>query len=163
MTFLSRAVVNVVDGMVTVVFGLGLVVVLFGLDLRHGDLPLLGLCVVIISITTAGMGLLFGSIGLITRDAIVIANVIYYLFLIVCGINFPVNRLPGAVQAIAYGLPLTRGVEAAREAASGASLSHVSSLLAGEVAVGVIYASAGYFLFRLFEAYSRRGGLQEAY
>ena len=79
-------------------------------------LLLLGICVLLISATTAGLGLLFGSIGLIMRDAITIANVVYYLLLITCGINFPVSRLPAAIQVISYGLPLTRGVEAARQA-----------------------------------------------
>lgn len=162
-TFLSRAVVNVIDGIATVIVGLGVAAILFGLDLQHGNLPLLGLCVLVISFTTAGLGLLFGSIGLIMRDAIIIANVVYYLLLVVCGINFPVSRLPEVIQLVSYGLPLTRGVEAAREAAAGASFSHVGGLLAGEIVVGVLYAMAGYALFRLLEAYARRGGLQEAY
>ena len=155
--------VNVIDGIATVIVGLAVAAVLFGLDLQHGNLLLLGLCVLVISFTTAGLGLLFGSIGLIMRDAIIIANVVYYLLLVVCGINFPVSRLPEVIQLVSYGLPLTRGVEAAREAAAGASFSHVGGLLAGEVVVGVIYALIGYALFRLLEAYARRGGLQEAY
>jgi ABC-2 type transport system permease protein len=162
-TFLSRAVVNVIDGIATVIVGLGVAAILFGLDLQHGNLPLLGLCVLVISFTTAGLGLLFGSIGLIMRDAIIIANVVYYLLLVVCGINFPVSRLPAVIQLVSYALPLTRGVEAAREAAAGASFSQVGGLLAGEIAVGVLYALAGYVLFRLLEGYARRGGLQEAY
>jgi ABC-2 type transport system permease protein len=162
-TFMSRAVVNVIDGVATVIIGLAVAAILFGLDLQHGNLPLLVVCVLVISFTTAGLGLLFGSIGLIMRDAIIIANVVYYLLLVVCGINFPVSRLPEVIQLVSYGLPLTRGVEAAREAAAGASFSHVGGLLAGEVVVGVLYALAGYVLFRLLEAYARRGGLQEAY
>jgi ABC-2 type transport system permease protein len=162
-TFLSRALVNVIDGIITVTVGLGIAVVLFGLDLQHGNLPLLGICVVVVSFTTAGLGLLFGSIGLVMRDAIIIANIVYYALLIVCGINFPVSRLPGAIQVVSYGLPLTRGVEAAREAAAGASFGRIGGLLAGELLVGALYALAGYLLFRLHEAYARRGGLQEAY
>jgi ABC-2 type transport system permease protein len=163
LTFFSRAAVNVIDGIVSVIFGLALAIGLFGLNLGHANLPLLALCVLIISLTTAGLGLLFGSIGLVMRDAIIVANVVYYLLLIVCGINLPVSRLPGALQAVSYGLPLTRGVEAAREATAGASIAHVGWLLAGELVVGTLYALAGYLLFRLFETYARRGGLQEAY
>jgi len=37
-----------------------------------------------------------GVQGLVMRDAIIVANVVYYLLLILCGINFPVSRLPGA-------------------------------------------------------------------
>lgn len=162
-TFLSRAVVNVIDGIATVVVGLAITVVLFGLDLHQANIPLLGLCVVLISMTTAGLGLMFGSIGLVMRDAIIIANVIYYLMLIVCGINFPVSRLPVVLQVVAYSLPLTRGVQAAREAAAGASLSHVGGLLAGELLVGALWALGGYLVFRALEGWARRGGLQEAY
>jgi ABC-2 type transport system permease protein len=162
-TFLSRAVVNVIDGIITVIFGFAVIAILFGLNFERGNLALVGLCVVVISFTTAGLGLLFGSIGLIMRDAIVIANVVYYLMLIFCGVNFPVGRLPGALQIISYGLPLTRGVEAARQAAAGATIGQVGGLLAGEIVVGVVYAMLGYALFRALEAYARRGGLQEAY
>src|SRR5438309_10584866 len=112
-TFLSRAFVNVVDGIATVVIGLAVVVVIFGLNLQHANLLLLALCVVVISLTTAGLGLMFGSIGLVMRDAIIIAIIVYYLLLIVCGINFPVSSLPGAAQGRSFSLALARGVQAA--------------------------------------------------
>jgi ABC-2 type transport system permease protein len=162
-TFLSRAIVNVIDGIATVVIGLAVTVVLFGLDLHQANLPLLALCVVVISLTTAGLGLMFGSIGLVMRDAIIIANLVYYLLLIVCGINFPISRLPGVLQLVAYSLPLTRGVQAARDAAAGASLGQVSGLLGGELLIGLLWAMGGYALFRILEGWARRGGLQEAY
>ena len=162
-TFLSRAVVNVIDGIATVVVGLAVAVVLFGVDLHHANFVLLGFCVLLISVTTAGLGLMFGSIGLVMRDAIIIANVVYYVLLIICGINFPVSRLPGIVQIVSYALPLTRGVQAARDAAAGASFGQVSGLVAGELAVGAAWALAGYALFRLLEGWARRGGLQEAF
>jgi ABC-2 type transport system permease protein len=162
-TFFSRAIVNTIDGISSVVIAMALVVVLFHLNLQHANIPLLALCVLAVSITTSGLGLLFGSVGLIMRDAIVIANVVYYLLLVFCGINFPVARLPEAMQVIAYSLPLTRGVEAAREAAAGAPLGQVAGLLAGELAVGLVYAVLGYGLFRWLENQARRGGLQEAY
>ena len=162
-TFLSRAIVNVIDGIATVAVGLAIAVLLFGLDLHRADFVLLTVCVLVISLTTAGLGLMFGSIGLVMRDAIVIANVVYYLLLILCGINFPVSRLPAVVQLVSYSLPLTRGVQAAREAAAGASINQVWGLLAGELLVGVLWALGGYVLFRLLENWARRGGLQEAY
>ena len=162
-TFLSRASVNVIDGVLTVAIGLALTVIVFRVDLSHANVPLLALCIVVISLTTAGLGLLFGSLGLVMRDAIVVANILYYLLLVFCGINFPVDRMPATLQVVAYALPLTRGVEAARHAVAGVSLGDVAGLLAGEMAVGLAYAFLGYVLFRLLEGYARRGGLQEAY
>jgi ABC-2 type transport system permease protein len=162
-TFFSRATVNILDGILSIAFGLLITIVIFGLDLRSANLGLLTLCAVLISITTAGLGLLFGSIGLVMRDAIIIANVVYYGLLVVCGVNFPVRLLPGGLQAVAYALPLTRGVEAAREAAAGAGITQVGGLLGGELAVGLAYGVIGFLLFRWLESFARRGGLQEAY
>lgn len=163
LTFMSRSVVNVLNGIVSVVFALGITALIYGLDLRAANLPLLGLCIIVISMTTAGLGLLFGSLGLVMRDSIIVANVVYYGLLILCGVNFPVSRLPDALQVVAYSLPLTRGVLAAREAVAGAAFGQVAGLLAGELLVGAIYAGLGYALFRLLEGWARRGGLQEAY
>jgi ABC-2 type transport system permease protein len=83
--------------------------------------------------------------------------------LVFCGINIAVSSLPAWAQVISFGLPLTRGVQAARQVVAGADLSQISGLLAGELAVGLIYAGIGYLLFRWLENQSRRGGLQEAY
>lgn len=163
LTFMSRSVVNVLNGIVSVVFALGITALIYGLDLRAANLLLLGLCIVVISLTTAGLGLLFGSLGLVMRDSIIVANIVYYGLLILCGVNFPVSRLPEALQVAAYSLPLTRGVLAAREAVAGAAFSQVAGLLAGELLVGAIYAGLGYALFRLLEGWARRGGLQEAF
>ena len=162
-TFLGRAFVHVLDGIAGVLVGLALAFLMFKIDLSHANLVLLAVCVGVISLSTAGVGLMFGSLSLVTRDVFVIANAVYYLLLVFCGINIPVSRLPAWAQLISSGLPLTRGVQAAREAVSGAGLAQVSGLLAGELAIGLVYALAGYALFRWLEHAARRGGLQEAY
>jgi ABC-2 type transport system permease protein len=162
-TFLGRAFVHVLDGMAGVVVGLGLAIAMFGLDLSHANLGLLALCVVTISLSTAGLGLMFGSLSLIMRDVFFIANAAYYLLLVFCGINIPVDRLPAWAQVISGALPLTRGVQAARDAVAGGGLGQVAGLLAGELAVGLVYAVIGYALFIWLENQARRGGLQEAY
>ena len=162
-TFLGRALMHILDGVTGVAAGFLLAILIYGLDLRHANLALLAVCIVLISVTTSGLGLMFGSISLVTRDVLLIANTLYFLLLVLCGVNFPVSRLPGWLQALSWALPMTRGVEAAREAVAGASFAHVSGLLLGEAAVGAVYALVGYRLFRFLENVSRRGGLQEAY
>ncbi len=161
-SFLSRALGQVLDGVVAVAVGLATTAILFGLDVRSAQLPLLLLCVVVIALSTSGLGLMLGSLGLVVRDALVIGNVIYYLLLVTCGINFPVASLPVWLRVISYSLPLTRGVQAAREVVLGAGLGQVAPLVAGELAVGAAYAVAGYALFRWLERRARRGGLQDA-
>ena len=71
--------------------------------------------------------------------------------------------LPGWLGAIGRALPLTHGIEAAREIVAGASLEDVSGLLATEATIGLVYAVVAYALFRLFEAEGRRRASLETY
>ena len=67
------------------------------------------------------------------------------------------------MQAIGNCLPLTHGIEAARRVAAGASFGSVRGLVLTEAAIAVAYATAGYAVFRLLEADSRRRASLELY
>jgi len=97
-----------------------------------------------------------GSIGLRARDVMFLANLVYFLLLLFCGVNVPLDQLPGWMEAIGRSLPLTHGIEAARQVAAGAPLSEVGGLLWTEAAIGAVYAALAYGLFRYFEADGRR-------
>jgi len=71
-----------------------------------------------------------------------------YILLLFCGVNVPLDLLPGWMEAIGRGLPLTHGIEAAREVVGGASLASVRDLVLKELAVGAAYGAGGYALFR---------------
>ena len=71
------------------------------------------------------LGMLIGSIGLRARDVFFGANLVYFLMLLVCGVNVANDDLPGWLAAIGRCLPLTHGIEAAREIAAGAPLGDV--------------------------------------
>jgi ABC-2 type transport system permease protein len=60
------------------------------------------------------------------------------------------------MQSVASGMPLTHGIEAAREIAAGATVSEVFDLVATEAAIGIAYALVAYLLFRFFEVEGRR-------
>ena len=160
--FMGRAAMQIVDGISSVAVGFLVAALLYGVTLGRADLPALAVCVVLISATTAGLGLLLGSLSLVYRDVLLIANLVYFLFLILVGVNFPVSRLPAALQAVSWGLPMTRGIAAARLAVAGRGFDRLGGLLAGELLTGCVYAGLGYVCFRLLEVWARRGGLQEA-
>jgi ABC-2 type transport system permease protein len=84
------------------------------------------------------------------------------LLYILSGVNFPVNLLPKFLQAISYSLPLTRGIQAARLAMTGANWSVISQLFIGELLIGLIYIVIGYLLFNWFEKLSLIDGQIEA-
>jgi ABC-2 type transport system permease protein len=83
--------------------------------------------------------------------------------LLVCGVNVANEDLPGWLGAIGRCLPLTHGIEAAREVAEGTPLGDVTGLVLTEVLIGLAYASAAYVLFRFFEAEGRRRGSLETF
>jgi hypothetical protein len=107
--------------------------------------------------------MLIGSIGLRSRDVLFGANLVYFLMLLVCGVNIANEDFPGWLGAIGRCLALTPGIEAAREIAAGAPLSDVSGLLATGAWIGRVYATAAYALFRVFEAEGRRRASLESY
>lgn len=81
---------------------------------------------------------------------------------ILVGVNFPVDALPGVLQKVAYGLPLTRGVMAARLVLDGAGWSAIRSLVVGETLIGALYSAAGYAIFRIIEKRSTISGTLDA-
>jgi ABC-2 type transport system permease protein len=71
-------------------------------------------------------------------------------------VNVPVDTLPDWMQTVSKVLPLTHGIDAARQVADGASLGDVSSLVLPELGIGLFYAALAYALLRLFEVEGRR-------
>jgi ABC-2 type transport system permease protein len=72
------------------------------------------------------------------------------------GANVPLEEMPNWMEAIGRSVPLTHGIEAARELANGAALGEVSGLLATEFAIGVVYTVVGYLALRFMENSSRK-------
>ena len=69
--------------------------------------------------------------------------------------NVDVDELPGWLEAIGRGVPLTHGIEAARRIVAGEPLGEVAGLVGTEVLIGAIYVAVAYGLFRWFERQSR--------
>jgi ABC-2 type transporter len=65
----------------------------------------------------AAFGLALGAVGLRARDIWVGSNLAYYLMLL-CGVNVPLERLPAWLAAVGGALPLTHGIQAARQLAA---------------------------------------------
>jgi ABC-2 type transport system permease protein len=163
LTFLGRALVHVVDGMLGVVVGLIWAGLLVGVDYSQTDLLALGLTIFITTVSTSGLGLLMGCLSLVTVNVMFINNTVYFLLLVFSGANVPLARFPTWVQQAAHLLPLTRGIQAARLIISGSTFGDVAPLLAGEALVGVVYVLLGYVLFSWFEVTAKRRGTLEAY
>ena len=161
--FLGRALPIIVNALAVsaVVFAAGLILLDFSLPVSR--VPSLGAVVLLTATATTGLGLLLGSLGLRVRDVFFASNLVYFLTLLVCGVNVPLDVLPGWLEAVGRAVPLTHGLEAARRVAAGDGLGDVAALLGTEAAIGAVYASAAFALFRLFELEGRRRASLETY
>ena len=154
--FLGRSLPLIANGIVTSAFGFLVGWALLDFDPSASSLPALLVVVAVSAAACTAFGLVVGAIGLRARDVFFLANLAVYLLLMLSGANIPLDTLPGWLEAISRSLPLTHGIEAAREVADGATLADVSGLVWTEMLIGVFYAALGYGLFRFFEADGRR-------
>lgn len=160
--FIGRAMMHVFDGMVSVAISFAYAVFLFGVNLGNADILALIVVVFLTALTMSGFGLLIGGFAFYFRNPLVFANIFTFILLIFCGVNFPVQSLPQPLQFISYIFPLTYGVDAARQAIAGATLSAIAPLLSLMVVVGFISIILGYSFFRSFEHIARKTGNIEA-
>jgi ABC-2 type transport system permease protein len=90
------------------------------------------------------------------RDGLFGANLLVFLFLLFCGVNIPLEVLPGWMQVVSNFLPFTHGLEAIRAAVAGAGLDEVGGLIAIEFGIGAVYALLAFGLFSYLERSARQ-------
>ena len=159
--FLGRGVPVLANGLVVSAFGFAVGIGVLGFRPPAHALPALAAVVVVTATSCTAFGMLLGSIGLAAKDVFFASNLAYFLMLLFCGVNVPLDVLPGWMSAVGRCLPLTHGIAAARRVAAGASLGQVSGLVWTELGVGAAYAAAAYLLFRFLERESRRRAVLE--
>lgn len=125
-------------------------------DVAWGSLPLLLLTMLTAAFACTALGIAQAAIALRVRELAVFSNLVFAVLLIFCGVNVPLDDLPGWMSAVARVLPVTHAVEAGREAVAGATLGDVAGLLATELAIGAAFLVAGLVLLRVYEHTARR-------
>src|SRR5438876_119333 len=90
--FLGRALPFIANGLVVSAFGFAVGVVLLDFSPAAGSVPALALVVLVTTISCTALGMLIGSIGLRARDVFFAANLVYFLMLLVCGVNVAVDQ-----------------------------------------------------------------------
>ena len=154
--FLGRALPVIVNGWAVALVGVVGGVLFLDVHIPASAWPTLLLVLVAASASCTGLGLLLGAVSLRVRETAVLGNVVFCVLLVFCGVNIALEDLPAWMAAIGQWLPLSHGIEAARELANGSALSSVTGLLLLELGVGVLYTTAGLVLLRYFEEESRR-------
>jgi ABC-2 type transport system permease protein len=161
--FLGRAVPVIANGLFVSVFGFAVGALFLNFELHADQVPSLAAVVLVTVFSCTALGMVLGSFGLRSRDVFFFSNLVYFLMLLVCGVNIPPESLPGWLEAVGNVVPLTHGIAAAREVVGGARLGDVSGLVATELAIGIVYTAIAFGLFRFFELSSRKNAALETF
>ncbi|MFE9422581.1 ABC transporter permease [Kitasatospora sp. NPDC006697] len=159
--FGGRIVPAAVIGALTTAVMLLLGTALGWLHVPLGALPRLTAAILVTALSCSACGMLIGAIGLRTREATFLANLVLYLLLLLSGVNIPLDRLPGWLAAVGALLPMSQGIEAARDALAGTPGTAV--LLGWELLKAAVLLAAALLLLRVLERAARAGAaLDEA-
>ena len=154
--FAGRFLPFVFNGLLVSLYAVAFGMLFLGVRLEPSTLLVFGLALLTTVFSCTAIGALQGAISLRLRDGLFGANLITLAILLFCGVNVPVAELPGWMQVVGNLLPFTHGLEAVRQAADGAGLAQVGGLIALELLVGVVYATAAFGLFSYLERSARQ-------
>lgn len=106
-----------------------------------------------------GIGIAFASLVLRFKEANALVFLVRGIFMIFCGVSFPVAVLPGWMRAVADVLPLTYAIRAIRDSLLvNASFAQVWPDLRVLIVFAVVLPLVGYGVFGLTERRARRTG-----
>jgi ABC-2 type transport system permease protein len=154
--FLGRGLPVMAIGLLVSLVSFGFGVLLLDVELSARALPSLVLAMLAAAFSCTALGVAHAAVGLRVREMAVFSNLVFAVLLIFCGVNVPLDDLPGWMSTAAQGLPVTHAVEAGREIVAGAAFDSVAGLLATELAIGVAYLVLGLALLRYFELVARK-------
>jgi ABC-2 type transport system permease protein len=154
--FLGRGLPVMAIGLLVSLVSFGFGVLLLDVELSARALPSLVLAMLTAAFSCTALGVAHAAVGLRVREMAVFSNLVFAVLLIFCGVNVPLDDLPGWMSTAAQGLPVTHAVEAGREIVAGAAFDSVAGLLATELAIGVAYLALGLALLRYFELVARK-------
>ncbi len=157
-TFYGRSLLLIFDSLTSIVAGFVVGALFFQLNFAAVNWWGLAAALLTTSFAVSGLGLVLGIMGLVGTDLNILLNVTLALLLVICGVNFPIEALPGAIQVVARLLPLTHGLMGVRAAFTNEPAAMIWGFIAWEGLIGGVYMVLGYFMFWYFERLSRRRG-----
>jgi ABC-2 type transport system permease protein len=131
----------------------------FGVRITGGNVGLALLVVLLVIPTIHGIGIAFASLVLRFKEANAMVFLVRGVFMIFCGITYPIAVLPAWMQSVAAALPLTYAIRDIRAVIlAGATFAEIQSDLMALAAFAVAMPLLGYMTFYLTERRSRRTG-----
>lgn len=132
---------------------------IFGVDIVQGNPGLVLMIVLLVSASIYGIGLAFGSLVLRFREANALVFLVRGIFMVCCGITYPLQVLPVWMQTVAAALPLTYAIHAIRAVTlAGATLTRIGPDLVALGICALVWPALGYAAFAVTERRARRTG-----
>jgi ABC-2 type transport system permease protein len=150
----------VIYGIVQIAIMFGVVSLFFELDLAEanywGALVVLAVC----SVSLVGFGIVAAVLPLLSPEkGQQVSYIVSSLLLLVSGVYYPVNVLPGWMQAIATVSPVTYALEGSRAALQeGAGVTELWGEIWPLIIMGVVFVPLGLWVFHVGESYAKRTG-----
>jgi ABC-2 type transport system permease protein len=130
---------------------------IFGVQLTNGNLALLLLVFLLVIPIIYGIGIAFASLVLRFKEANAMVFLVRGIFMIFCGVTFPIEVLPSWMRAVATWLPLTYAIRDIRAVVlANATLAEILPDLQILTAFALVTPALGYILFYVTERRSRR-------
>jgi ABC-2 type transport system permease protein len=154
-------------GFYAVIYGIAQIAIMFGvvslffeLDLSQanywGALLMLSVC----SVSLVGFGIVAAVLPLLSPEkGQQVSYIVSSLLLLVSGVYYPVDVLPGWMQAIAVVSPVTYALEGLRQALlEGAGFAELWGSIWPLLIMGVVFIPLGLYVFHLGERYAKKTG-----
>jgi ABC-2 type transport system permease protein len=150
----------VIYGIVQIAIMFGVVSLFFELDLGEanywGALVVLAVC----SVSLVGFGIVAAVLPLLSPEkGQQVSYIVSSLLLLVSGVYYPVDVLPGWMQAIATVSPVTYALEGSRAALQeGAGVTELWGEIWPLLIMGAVFVPLGLWVFHIGESYAKRTG-----
>ena len=157
---LGMGIYAVVYGIAQIAIMLGVVTLFFELDLSDanywGALLVLAVC----SVSLVGFGIVAAVLPLLSPEkGQQVSYIVSSLLLLVSGVYYPVDVLPGWMQAIATVSPVTYALEGSRQALlEGAGAAELWGEIWPLIIMGAVFVPLGLWVFHVGESYAKRTG-----
>jgi ABC-2 type transport system permease protein len=157
---LGMGVYAVVYGIAQIGIMFGVVTLFFDLDLSEANYWSALLVLAVCSVSLVGFGIVAAVLPLLSPEkGQQVSYIVSSLLLLVSGVYYPVDVLPGWMQAIATVSPVTYALDGSRQALlEGAGAAQLWGSIWPLIVMGAVFVPLGLWIFNLGESYAKRSG-----
>ncbi|MEW6638788.1 MAG: ABC transporter permease [Actinomycetota bacterium] len=150
----------VVYGILQTAVTLGVCYLFFDLDLSGANYAGALLVLAVCSVSLVGFGIVAAVLPLLSPEkGQQVSYIVSSVLLLVSGVYYDVEVLPGWMQAVATVSPVTYALEGARAALlDGAGVAELWESIWPLIIMGTLFVPIGVFVFHLGERYAKRTG-----